>query len=55
MKTLKYSIKHWWKKSDPQTNAITDILAKYYNIIYKISPERYNIFSVVYEWTFLKI
>ena len=45
MKTLKYCIKHWQKKSDPKTNAITDILARHYNIIYDDKNPRLIIYS----------
>ena len=43
MKTLKYCIKHWWNNSN--TNAITDILKKYYNIVYDDKNPQLIIYS----------
>ena len=43
MKTLKYCIKYWWDNS--KTNVITNILAKYYNIIYDDKNPQLIIYS----------
>ena len=43
MKTLKYCIKHWLDNSN--TNAITDILKRYYNIVYDDKNPQLIIYS----------
>lgn len=43
MKSIKYCIKHWWNNSN--TNAITDILKKYYNIVYDDKNPQLIIYS----------
>ena len=43
MKTLRYCIKNWWDNS--KTNVITNILAKYYNIIYDDKNPQLIIYS----------
>ena len=48
MKTLRYCIKNWWNNSN--TNAILDILKRYYNIVYDDKNPQLIIYSTYNEF-----